>query len=207
MLKENVNTKFIVLFCSPRTGSNLVQSVLRGYVKEKWGYKTLPDSPIILNWLSHRHPLGGPYLFKCFPHNIHSKEIFYWLNNSSIFFCLERKNKLNQILSNEIANKRSEWVAAPEPGQTYHINIANLDERALTIQRYYRYKKWLSMVIKTLYYEEFENNNSNILKSLGIQDYKLEHLSDLPKKLFTNYEDVVENYGEVVDWWKAQRII
>jgi len=198
---------FIVLFCSPRTGSNLVHSILKVYVKDKMKYAILPDSHMTLNWLYKRHPHGGPYFFKCFPHNITSKEIFNWLNVNSLFICLERKDKLSQILSNEIANKRGEWVAAPEPGQTYQINIANLDERALTIKRYYRYKKHLVTIAKTLYYEDFENNTSNILKLLGIGDYKFENLTELPKKLFTNYEDVVENYGEVIDWWKAQRII
>ena len=165
------------------------------------GYKVLRQDFTLKDSLITATMTKIPLFFKCFPHDINPYYTEVILNDTSKFICLERRNKLNQILSNEIANMRQEWEYPPKNTVTYIINIDNLFEKVETINRYFSMKNKFDNILTTLYYEDYEIDPANILRLLEIRDYKPEYLMSLPKKLFPDYSKVIENYDEVLDWW------
>ena len=193
------NKTNLAIFSAPRAGSNLVYSILSPYMRSK-GYLCLPDSKY---HLQEALLYGKPCFFKCFPHSFYSPEILSQTKKITNFICLERKNVLRQIISNEVANLRQDWENPIPEGTTYHIQISNLEERAMTVKKYFHYKKLLE-IQKIIYYEDFKDKPFTVPKLLGYEDYDPYRITYLPKPITLYYDTVIENYSEIMHWWHTK---
>lgn len=114
---------------------------------------------------------------KAMANQIPNNVLRYWNDKGFHFILIERRDLLDQILSETIANrtrvysgkhKRSEY-------QPYHVELSALD---CSLKRYkevyFNRKKDIKRIYKTIYYEDFAalENKFEVLHLLGFDDWR-----------------------------------
>ena len=104
------------------------------------------------------------YLFKFFPLNLtKAPELFDWINETRRFICLERRDRVDQVLSWIIAQQTKVFFQLPNepdleipPGSiiVQESNVANMIQE---IRNYDTLKASIRHLWATIYYEDFLN--------------------------------------------------
>lgn len=151
------------------------------------------------------------YIFKIFPHhiNVDISELFSTYET----IILERKNKLKQFLSLIWAEKIGQWVIYGDHKKKIIENNSIIIEKSEFDNWYNRYleyiekQNFLNQKSKIIYYEDWENNLTNILYILDLPIKKIEY-SRLIKKIHSDENSYywVKNMEEVNSWFLQKNI-
>lgn len=208
---ENMVQKYVI-YSSTRTGSTLVYQIMRQYCLKKLNYEhddlfeffVEGNKKEKFNFLLKNHDKN--YLMKIMAHHI-GKMIFQYFNENYMFICVERKNKLEQLLSHIIACYRKNWLLGSKyQGNMEFNNDQIICEKTifdLTISKiecYYSYKVMIRNKI-VIFYEDFEKiNKLKILDMIGLSSKGLVCPRNLTEKIYKNKSNEIKNIDEVLSW-------